>query len=80
MNDPSKHKTIVLSLSPQSRASFAHDLGVSPQSIHARLTHFFKSFGIHYVFDISWAREIALMASEREFVQRWRRKYRGNCY
>jgi iron only hydrogenase large subunit-like protein len=36
------------------------------------LTNFFKSLGVHYVFDTSFSRDFSLLESAREFVERFR--------
>lgn len=36
------------------------------------MTYFFKSLGVHYVFDTSFSRDFSLLESAREFVERFR--------
>ena len=36
------------------------------------MTHFFKSLGVHHVFDTSFSRDFSLLESAREFVERYR--------
>ncbi|TPX48773.1 hypothetical protein SeMB42_g02853 [Synchytrium endobioticum] len=67
------YKTIVISLSPQSRASFASKYNTSPTDTHAKLAWFFQKYlGVQYLFDTSFARHFALWESAREFVTRYR--------
>ena len=73
-NDPSQHRTIVISISPQSRASLAAKYNMSPLQVHQRLVYFFKHhLGAHHVFDTSFSRDLSLVESAREFVERFRR-------
>ncbi|OAD75924.1 hypothetical protein PHYBLDRAFT_15794 [Phycomyces blakesleeanus NRRL 1555(-)] len=71
-NTPDKYRTIVVSLSPQSRASLAAHYNLSPLQIHKRLTYFFKQLGCHHLVDISFARDLSLVESAREFVERYK--------
>lgn len=68
------HKTVVISISPQSRASLAAKYGLSPLAVHKRLVAFFKQhLGVHHVFDTTFSRDLSLVESAREFVERYRR-------
>ncbi|KAI8826171.1 iron hydrogenase [Fimicolochytrium jonesii] len=70
-------RTVVISVSPQSRASLAAKYNITPLEVHKRLLWFFKSYlGAHYVFDTAFSRDFALLESGREFVKRYR-QYRG---
>lgn len=72
-NDPGKRRTIVISISPQSRASLAAKYNLSPLQTHKRLVYFFKHhLGAHHVFDTSFSRDLSLVESAREFVERYR--------
>jgi iron only hydrogenase large subunit-like protein len=65
--------TVVISMSPQSRASIAAKYGISPMQAHRKLTQFFKNhLGAHYFFDTSFSRDFSLVESAREFVDRYR--------
>ncbi|KAH8553695.1 nuclear prelamin A recognition factor-like protein [Umbelopsis sp. PMI_123] len=65
--------TIVISMSPQSRASIAAKYGMSPMQAQRKLTQFFKTnLGTHYFFDTSFSRDFSLVESAREFVERYR--------
>ncbi|KAG0169716.1 hypothetical protein DFQ30_003309 [Apophysomyces sp. BC1015] len=72
-NDPSAHRTVVISISPQSRASLAGKYNMTPLQVHKRLVYFFKNhLGAHNVFDTSFSRDLSLVESAREFVERFR--------
>ncbi|KAF9921116.1 hypothetical protein FBU30_008893 [Linnemannia zychae] len=72
-NNMSTHRTIVVSISPQTRASFAAKYHQTPLQIARKLTWFFKSLGVHSVFDTSFSRDLALLETGREFVDRYRK-------
>ncbi|TPX37701.1 hypothetical protein SmJEL517_g00732 [Synchytrium microbalum] len=68
-------KTIVISLSPQSRASFAAKYDMPVLQAHRKLAWFFRQYlGIEYMFDTSFARDFSLLESAREFVAGYRRR------
>ncbi|RVE69490.1 hypothetical protein OJAV_G00078230 [Oryzias javanicus] len=69
-----EQKTVVVSVSPQSRASLAAHHGISSSEAGRRLTSFLKNLGVHYVFDTSFSRTFSLLESQREFVERFQRK------
>ncbi|KAM7372046.1 hypothetical protein PAMP_009242 [Pampus punctatissimus] len=69
-----EQKVVVVSVSPQSRASLAARYGLSSSEAGRRLTSFFKSLGVHHVFDTSFSRTFSLLESQREFVERFQRK------
>ncbi|KAI9190740.1 cytosolic Fe-S cluster assembly factor [Polychytrium aggregatum] len=71
-NRPHDIRTIVISLSPQSRASIAAKHSILPLQTHRRLTAFFKSLGCHYVFDTAFSRDFSLVECSREFVRRFK--------
>eukprot|EP01117_Protostelium_nocturnum_P014069 TRINITY_DN5315_c0_g1_i2.p1 TRINITY_DN5315_c0_g1~~TRINITY_DN5315_c0_g1_i2.p1 ORF type:complete len:485 (-),score=169.56 TRINITY_DN5315_c0_g1_i2:14-1468(-) len=69
-------KTIVVSISPQSRASLAVHFGLSSISTHKKLTTLLKKeLGVDYVFDTSFSREFSLRESAAEFIARYRKNY-----
>ncbi|RUS16273.1 nuclear prelamin A recognition factor-like protein [Endogone sp. FLAS-F59071] len=70
-NTPETHRTIVVSVSPQSRASLAVKYNLTPLQIARRLTYFLKRLGAHHVFDTSVSRDFSLVESAREFVERY---------
>ncbi|KAF9195107.1 hypothetical protein BGZ50_005172 [Haplosporangium sp. Z 11] len=72
-NDPSTHRTVVVSISPQTRASFAAKYNQTPLQVARKLTWFFKNLGVHSVFDTSFSRDLALLETGREFVARYKK-------
>ncbi|KAF3700223.1 Cytosolic Fe-S cluster assembly factor NARFL Iron-only hydrogenase-like protein 1 [Channa argus] len=73
-----EQKVVVVSVSPQSRASLAAHYGLSSSEAGRRLTSFFKGLGVHHVFDTSFSRTFSLLESQREFVKRFQRKDQDN--
>lgn len=65
-------RCLVVSISPQSRASLATKFGISMASCQKRLTTFFKSIGASAVLDTAWSRDICLLELRSEFCQRFR--------
>ncbi|KAF9580380.1 hypothetical protein BGW38_002994 [Lunasporangiospora selenospora] len=72
-NDASTHRTVVVSISPQTRASFAAKYNQTPLQVAKKLTWFFKNLGVHFVFDTSFSRDLSLLESAREFVDRYKK-------
>ncbi|KAK1306578.1 hypothetical protein QJS10_CPA10g01820 [Acorus calamus] len=64
-------KDVIVSLSPQSRASLAHYFNLSPIQVFRKLTTFFKSLGVKAVFDTSCSRDLSLIESCSEFIMRF---------
>ncbi|KAM6407417.1 cytosolic iron-sulfur assembly component 3 isoform 1-T1 [Rhynochetos jubatus] len=71
---PSEQKLVVVSVSPQSRASLAARCKMGVVETAKKLTAFLKSLGVHYVFDTTFARNFSLLESQREFVKRFRKQ------
>ena len=72
-NRPQDHRTIVISISPQSRASLAAKYQLSLLEVHHRLVYFFKHFlGAHHVFDTSFTQDLSLVESAKEFNDRFK--------
>ncbi|KAG8433308.1 hypothetical protein GDO86_017552 [Hymenochirus boettgeri] len=69
---PSEHKLVVVSVSPQSRASLAARFNLSIQETAQKLTSFLKQLGVHHVCDITFSRNFSLLESQREFIQRFK--------
>uniref|UniRef100_A0A8C6P4Y8 Nuclear prelamin A recognition factor-like protein n=1 Tax=Nothobranchius furzeri TaxID=105023 RepID=A0A8C6P4Y8_NOTFU len=67
-------KIVVVSVSPQSRASLAAHYNLSSSEAGRRLTAYLKNLGVHCVFDTSFSRTFSLLESQREFVERFHRK------
>ncbi|XP_067126906.1 cytosolic Fe-S cluster assembly factor narfl [Centruroides vittatus] len=64
-------KTVVVSVSPQARASLAAKYNLSVMETAQKLTAFFKKLGIHYVFDTTFSRCFSLLENQKEFVHRY---------
>lgn len=72
-NRPEDHRTIVISVSPQSRASLAAKYRLTPLQVQHKLVYFFKHFlGAHHVFDTAFTQDLSLVESAREFVDRFK--------
>ncbi|NWJ05611.1 NARFL factor, partial [Crypturellus undulatus] len=69
---PTEQKLVVVSVSPQSRASLAARYKMSILETAKKLTSFLKS--VHYVFDTTFSRNFSLLESQREFVKRFRKQ------
>ncbi|KAI4298797.1 hypothetical protein L6164_032314 [Bauhinia variegata] len=72
LSNINKGKTVIVSLSPQSRASLAVHFGISPLQVFKKLTGFFKSLGVKAVFDTSCSRDLTLVESCNEFITRYK--------
>ena len=68
----SKQKLVVVSISPQARASIAAKYDTNIQDTAMKLTSFFKNLGVHYVLDTTFARNFILIEIQKEFVQRYK--------
>ena len=69
---PDLRSRLVVSLSPQSRASIAAYYNLSIQSVYLKLHTFFTQIlPFDAVFDTNIGREIALVEGAREFQSRW---------
>ncbi|KAK3782930.1 hypothetical protein RRG08_016309 [Elysia crispata] len=64
-------KEIVVSISPQARASLAAAFKLSIVATAHKLTAFFKRLGVHHVFDTNLARSFSLIETCHEFVRRY---------
>uniref|UniRef100_UPI00358FF550 cytosolic Fe-S cluster assembly factor narfl-like isoform X1 n=2 Tax=Myxine glutinosa TaxID=7769 RepID=UPI00358FF550 len=69
--DSSKHRLIVVSISPQSRAAIAARYGLSLLDTMCHLTSFLRGLGVSRIFDLTFAEDFALLECQREFVQRF---------
>ncbi|XP_035225411.1 cytosolic Fe-S cluster assembly factor narfl-like isoform X2 [Stegodyphus dumicola] len=72
--DLDKIKIVVVSVSPQSRASLAAKYNLTVEDTAKRLTKFFHNLGVTFVFDTTLSREFSLIESQKEFVLRYRKK------
>ncbi|KAL8174844.1 UNVERIFIED_CONTAM: hypothetical protein K2H54_003453 [Gekko kuhli] len=73
-SDSASQKLVVISVSPQSRASLAARYQLTPLDTAKKLTGFFKRLGAHFVFDTTFSRNFSLLESQREFVRRFQRQ------
>ncbi|KAK2978517.1 hypothetical protein RJ640_010163, partial [Escallonia rubra] len=65
-------KAVIVSLSPQSRASLAAYFGLTPLQVFRKLTTLFKSLGVKAMFDTSCSRDLTLIESCNEFISRYK--------
>lgn len=70
-----KGKIVIVSLSPQSRASLAEYFGLSPLQVFKKLTTFFKSLGVKTLFDTCCSRDLVLIESCNEFITRYKQSH-----
>ncbi|XDV13666.1 hypothetical protein PO909_002033 [Leuciscus waleckii] len=70
----SEQKVVVVSVSPQSRASLAAHYGLKSSEVAHRLTRFLKNLGVHHVFETGFSRSFSLLESQKEFLERFSRK------
>nr|XP_043610466.1 protein NAR1 isoform X2 [Erigeron canadensis] len=75
LSNINKGKTVIVSLSPQSRTSIAVHYGLSPVQVFRKLTTLFKSLGVKAVFDTSCSRDLSLIESCNEFVSRYKQSH-----
>jgi len=66
-------RTRVVSISPQARASLAVYYDLVPEELVGKLVTFFKQHGFAHVFDTSFARDMALLETGKDFISRKRR-------
>ncbi|XP_020578122.1 protein NAR1 [Phalaenopsis equestris] len=71
-------KAVIVSVSPQSRASLATYFDLSPAQVFRKLTTFFKSLGVKAVYDTSCSRDISLVESCNEFISRHKHHIAGD--
>ncbi|XP_037360508.1 cytosolic iron-sulfur assembly component 3 [Talpa occidentalis] len=69
---PGQRRLVVVSISPQSRASLAARFQLDSTDTARKLTAFFKKLGADRVLDTTFARNFSLLESQREFVRRFR--------
>lgn len=73
--DVSKHKVLVVSVCPQSLPFFAVKFGLDISEAAHKLCGFLKSLGVQYVFDTTLAAGFSILESQKEFIQRYRRRH-----
>jgi len=71
-------KTVIVSVSPQSRASLAAFFGLSQSQVLRKLAALFKSMGVKAVYDTSSSRDLSLIEACNEFVSRYQ-KNQSSC-
>lgn len=67
-----EEKAVIVSVSPQSRASLSSYYGITPLQALKKLTTFFKNLGVKAVFDTSCSRDLSLVESCEEFIRRYK--------
>ncbi|XP_062330211.1 nuclear prelamin A recognition factor isoform X1 [Osmerus eperlanus] len=73
--DVTNHRTVLVSLCPQALPFFSVKFGLGiPDATH-KLCGFLKSLGVRYVFDTTLAAGFSIVESQREFIQRYRRRH-----
>ena len=65
-------QTVVVTVAPQSRASFAGKSGLAPLAVARRITGFLKGLGVDHVLDAGFGADLALLEAQAEFVRRFR--------
>lgn len=78
LSNLNKGKAVIISLSPQSRASLAVHFGLSSLQVFRKLTTFFKSLGVKAIFDTSCSRDLSLIESCNEFITRYKQRHSNN--
>lgn len=73
--DASKHKVLVVSVCPQSLPFFAAKFHLDIPEAAQKLCGFLKSVGVKHVFDTTLAASFSILESQKEFVQRYRRRH-----
>ncbi|XP_053813244.1 cytosolic iron-sulfur assembly component 3 isoform X1 [Vidua chalybeata] len=69
-----EQKLVVVSVSPQSRASLAARCKLGLLETAQKLTTFLKGLGVHHVFDTTFSRNFSLLESQQEFVRRFHKQ------
>jgi iron only hydrogenase large subunit-like protein len=73
-NEPQNVKRIVVSISPQSRASLAVKYKLDLKTCAKKLCGFLKKyFNAEYVFDTTFSREFSLLESQKEFIEKYQK-------
>lgn len=67
--------SIVVAISPNSKASIASFLGINSVECFLRIAAALKSLGVTYVLDASSGGDVALMEAREEFMKRYLRIY-----
>ncbi|XP_062214592.1 protein NAR1-like isoform X1 [Phragmites australis] len=67
------NKAVIVSVSPQSRASLAAFFGLTQSQVLRKLTALFKSMGVKAIYDTSSSRDLSLIEACNEFVSRYQK-------
>ncbi|KAJ3439335.1 cytosolic fe-s cluster assembly factor [Anaeramoeba flamelloides] len=67
-NKKQDNKVVIVSLSPQTRASVATYLNITPFEAQERITDLFVKLGVHSVYDLSFGRDLYLRGLGEEFL------------
>ncbi|CAG0888365.1 unnamed protein product [Cyprideis torosa] len=70
-------RIVILTICPQSRLSLAKKYKLGNEECAKKLTTYFHSLGVDYVFDSSVGSAFSLDESKKEFVDRFRRREEG---
>nr|XP_057918106.1 nuclear prelamin A recognition factor [Doryrhamphus excisus] len=73
--DVAKHKVLVASVCPQSLPFFAVKFDLDIAEAANKLCGFLKSLGVQFVFDTTLAAGFSIIESQKEFIQRYRRRH-----
>ncbi|XP_017271574.1 nuclear prelamin A recognition factor [Kryptolebias marmoratus] len=73
--DASKHKVLVASLCPQSLPFFAVKFSLDVTEAAQKLCSFLKRLGVKFVFDTTLAAGFSILETQKEFIQRYRRRH-----
>ncbi|KNC85584.1 hypothetical protein SARC_02241 [Sphaeroforma arctica JP610] len=71
VDEDAVRKIVVVSIAPQSIASLSVKYNMSMDEVARRVCFFLRSMGVHFIFDVSLARNFSLMEAQREFVRRY---------
>ncbi|KAE8709119.1 stress-associated endoplasmic reticulum protein 2-like isoform 1 [Hibiscus syriacus] len=72
LSNINKGKVVIVSVSPQSRASLAAHFGISPLEVSKKNSAFLKSLGVKAVFDTCCIRDLTLIETCHEFITRFK--------
>jgi iron only hydrogenase large subunit-like protein len=70
--DLDRLQTVVVTVAPQSRASFAAKTGLTLAQVARRLTAFLHGLGVDVVLDATVGDDVSLLEAQAEFVRRYR--------
>ncbi|RKP39177.1 iron hydrogenase [Dimargaris cristalligena] len=65
-------KVVIVSISPQTYATFASKYSITLLQTAQRITSVLKNLGVDHIFDTSFSRDLSLIRIAREFVDRYR--------